>query len=366
MIPPPDRERCREILPSVSRTFALTIQVLPNDLRDAVTIAYLLCRLADTLEDATEADATQRIEGLESLARALAQTDPPAPCDLATLSGSLTPALGLPIRDGASTRLLGERDVVFRAYASLRPAQRVILSRWVQAMALGMSSFVARELPTNGARPAPGQEGVRFSLQTVEELRLYAYYVAGTVGHLLTDLFVERLGSRLDSVEERLRERAAPFGLGLQFTNILQDIADDRRRGWSYVPEDVAARHGTSNRNLGHPAQRQAGLRVVGELVSEAVGYLDQAVEFSLLLPRSMPRLRLFCLWPTFFALRTLGRICGEERVLAGDERVRITRRDVRGLMSATSAACLVDPAVEWLYRGERERLGRRLAIVAG
>ncbi len=364
MSPPSDRECCREILPSVSRTFALTIQVLPNDLRDAVTIAYLLCRLADTLEDATEADPTQRIDGLESLARSLAQTDPPSPCDLTTLNASLAPVLGLPIRDHASARLLAEREVVFRAYASLRPAQRAILSRWVQAMALGMSSFVARELVTNDARAAQGD--VRFSLQTVEELRLYAYYVAGTVGHLLTDLFVERLGSRLDSVQERLRERAAPFGLGLQFTNILQDIADDRRRGWSYVPEDLAARHGTSNRNLAHPEQRQAGLRVVGELVSEAVGYLDQAVEFSLLLPRSMPRLRLFCLWPTFFALRTLGRICGEERVLAGDERVRITRRDVRGLMGATSAACLVDPAVEWLYRGERERLGRRLAIVAG
>src|SRR5260221_1129906 len=39
------------ILPHVSRTFALTIPQLPPSLRTAVTCAYLLCRIADTIED---------------------------------------------------------------------------------------------------------------------------------------------------------------------------------------------------------------------------------------------------------------------------------------------------------------------------
>ena len=40
-----------QILPHVSRTFALTIPQLPLGLRTAVTSAYLLCRIADTIED---------------------------------------------------------------------------------------------------------------------------------------------------------------------------------------------------------------------------------------------------------------------------------------------------------------------------
>ncbi|MBL8742584.1 MAG: squalene/phytoene synthase family protein, partial [Myxococcales bacterium] len=46
-----DRAFCDEVLPGVSRTFALSIQALVPELREAICVAYLLCRIVDTVED---------------------------------------------------------------------------------------------------------------------------------------------------------------------------------------------------------------------------------------------------------------------------------------------------------------------------
>jgi farnesyl-diphosphate farnesyltransferase len=344
---------CRATLPSVSRTFALTIRVLPDPLRDPVTVAYLLCRLADLLEDATGFDPAVRIDGLEALARGIVEGSL-SPDDLAE---TLAPAESLPFPDDAGTRLFRGRRTVFRAYASLPGETREVVSRWVQAMALGMAAFVERE-----RRAGDAAKPVRVVLSTAEEMRLYAYYVAGTVGHLLTDLFVLHLGPGAAD-PERLRALAVPFGLGLQYTNILQDLAEDRRRGWSYLPEELARAHGTSMQALEEPAERSRALRVIGSVVREAAAYLDRAMEYTLLLPRRAPRLRLFCAWPVFFAVRTLVRIWGEEQVLLGAERVRITRPEVRRVVGLTSVSCLSNSGLNRLYGWEKARLDERMAV---
>jgi farnesyl-diphosphate farnesyltransferase len=343
---------CRTALPTVSRTFALTIRVLPRPLRDPVTVAYLLCRLADLLEDAPGCDPAVRIEGLESLARGIAT----AAFSPAELAAALAPAESLPLPDDAGTRLFRNRETVFRAYASLSGETQEAVSHWVQAMALGMASFVERERRA-GDSAAP----VRVILGTVKEMQLYAYYVAGTVGHLLTDLFALHLGPGATD-PERLRALATPFGLGLQYTNILQDLAEDRRRGWSYVPEELARAHGTSMQVFEEPAERSRALRVIGSVVQETAAYLDRAMEYTLLLPRRTPRLRLFCVWPVLFAMRTLVRIWGEEQVLLGAERVRITRPEVRRVVGLASASCLSNRALDRLYRREKARLDERMA----
>lgn len=342
---------CRNLLPSVSRTFALTIQVLPEHLRDSVTVAYLLCRLADQVEDATRVDPACRVQALEALAQAMASSS----SDPADLAGSLDPIEGWFAAEPESVPLLERRLCLFQAFVRLSQAEREVIARWTEAMALGMSTYVARE-------SARGAQEVPFVLQTEEDLRSYAYYVAGTVGHMLTDLFALRLGRRAGSLE-RLRELAVPFGLGLQFTNILQDLAEDRRRGWSYVPEDLARRHGITVRGLDRPEFRPAALRVVGDLVREAAGYLDRAMEYTLLLPPGAPRIRLFCTWPIFFAVRTLVRVWGEERILTGGEKVRITRPEVRRIISSTAAACLWNGSLASLYRRERERLEKQILL---
>ena len=65
----PSDEFCRSLLPEVSRTFALNIPVLPAPLELVVTVAYLLCRIADTLEDESGGETPARDELLSEFAR---------------------------------------------------------------------------------------------------------------------------------------------------------------------------------------------------------------------------------------------------------------------------------------------------------
>ena len=346
---------CRDLLPSVSRTFALTIGVLPGQLRRPVTVAYILCRMAETLEDATTSDPARRVEGLETLAGVLADRR----ADSAALSAALEPFVGLACRDESGMRLLQTRRPVFDAYTRLEAADRLILSRWIQALATGMAAFVDRERRRSDQAAPVGT--VRHILATRDELRAYAWYVAGTVGHLLTELFELRF-YRGGWPGDRLHGLASPFGLGLQFTNILQDLADDRRRGWSYVPEDLARAEGTAIERLDAPEEREAAMRVVAHLVREASVYLDRAMEYTELLPRGAPRVRLFCVWPVFFAVRTLARIWGDESVVTGGAKVRITREEVRSVIGSTTALCLTNAGLDRLYQAEKRRLRRRMA----
>jgi farnesyl-diphosphate farnesyltransferase len=379
-----DFRRCRELLPAVSRTFTLSIRVLPAPLRDSVTVSYLICRMADALEDATGCDPIVRVDALQSLAH-LAAAPSVSPERMAErFPGAAFSAGDLGVHDAA---LLRERLTVFRAYDGLPGEDRRAAGRWISTLARGMSSTVELELQTASGLPAggpsfdpraravvdPGPAGrtsVPNVLQTMEELRRYCWYVAGTVGLLLTGLFrlyldrseAARAHPRPWMSGPEVDHLAVSFGRGLQLTNILQDLAEDRRRGWSYLPEELARRHGTTVARLDHPGEQQAALRAIGELVLEAAASLDGALEYILLLPAERPRLRLFCLWPVFFALRTLTRLCGEERILTGAVRVRITRREVHGLMAETVSRCRSDAALRRLYLRERRRLERKIA----
>src|SRR5690606_36097940 len=112
--------------------------------------------------------------------------------------------------------------VVMRVFAAQKPRTRDACVRWVGEMARGMSLYAHRR---------KGDDGF-VALHTTSDLDRYCYYVAGTVGHLLTDLFTDAIGADA-ALELRLREDAEAFASGLQLVNILKDVTDDRARGWS-------------------------------------------------------------------------------------------------------------------------------------
>ena len=71
----PPEEFCRALLPHVSRTFAISVPCLPPPLDRQVTVAYLLCRLADTIEDSTHWTPQSRREAFNALAAVFAAED---------------------------------------------------------------------------------------------------------------------------------------------------------------------------------------------------------------------------------------------------------------------------------------------------
>lgn len=302
-----DRAFCLSMLPKVSRTFAVCIRLLPPDLERSVLVAYLLCRIADTFEDTPQLVQDARERALRYFADCLDEGGPDG--------SALRDVFPDPSSD--DQRLVAGAASVVAEYRRLPSAHRAAIRPWVQEMCDGMAEFAAR-------KAAPG--GLR-SLGTVEELELYCYYVAGTVGQLLTRLFHLRHGREDRSA--RLRVLATSFGLGLQLTNIIKDVGDDRIRGWSFVPRQLCERMGIRPEDLPDRLHDAAGRQVMALLIGKAKRHLRDALEYSLALPRRELGIRRFCLTSLYFAVRTLRVAERDERLLDPTHKVKITRAEV-------------------------------------
>lgn len=326
---------CRRALPEVSRTFALNIPVLPPPLDLVVTVAYLLCRIADTLEDEARGQVSERAELFHTLGR-LVKLEPGWEERASEFARRSVAALR-PSAPSAEVQLVQGTRTVLEAMRGLPDWTHRHIAACVGEMTGGMAE-VMEEL--DGGAPQ-GLPDLRDTLQ-------YCYYVAGTVGVMLTGLFVDGHDSVRPKKAE-LAPRAPAFGRALQLTNILKDIREDLDRGFCWLPRTVMAKHGLSPGNLVLPERRSAAVAMLDELVAVARRECDVSFEYSLLLPRSEPGLRLFCLWPLLFALRTLRALAHNPAVFEPAP-VKIDRQTVMRIMVLTRESVADDRALEALY----------------
>lgn len=327
---PADREFCRAILPKVSRTFALGIRLLPAALEHAVRVSYLLCRIADTIEDAAQLSPEHKAQLLDELRVCLDAPD----------AGGAAIAAAFPTPTCPEEILVRDGDRVLRTFHGLSGAERDAVRPWVQEMARGMAEFAAH-------RGTP--EGLA-ALASVAELDRYCYYVAGTVGHLLTGLFQIHHRRMTQSRYRRLEALATSFGLGLQLTNIIKDVADDRRRGWSFVPRDLCEVAGVRPDDLQDPSHGSEARQVMEALIAKAKTHLGDALAYCTTLPTAAYRIRIFCLTSLYFAIRTLRVAERDPRLLDPTHKVKITRGEVYRTVAATHLIAPFDPLVRGYY----------------
>ena len=213
-------EKLSRLLADTSRTFALTIPYLPEPTRRAVMVAYLVLRIADSLEDG-HWPPERKAHELSALASALRGSEPAA---LLAFAARLQE--GLPIEQDACLRLMAEAESVFAALLSFPPGTRGIVARHTAITSAGMAKSVLR------------QEGAALRLRSLPELREYCYFVAGAVGEMLSELFLADW-PLLAPVASALRRDSRAFGEGLQLTNILKDADEDAGEGRHFLPESV-------------------------------------------------------------------------------------------------------------------------------
>ena len=179
-----------DLLEKTSRTFALSIPMLPSPTSRHVGIAYLLFRVADTFEDAARWQREKRLSALDGLGRLLQTRGG----EQAAASRWLADP---PVEHAGYLELLRESPLVMEAYWEMPVDARAVLRRDLLRTVSGMAGFVRR-----------GDARGNLRLATLRELRDYCYVVAGIVGEMLTELFLLD-AERLSPVAARLRRRGS-------------------------------------------------------------------------------------------------------------------------------------------------------------
>jgi farnesyl-diphosphate farnesyltransferase len=165
----------------------------------------------------------------------------------------------------------------------------------------------------------------------------YCYYVAGVVGEMLTELFCDHCTDLTHHKAEMMR-LAVSFGQGLQMTNILKDIWDDRVRGACWLPADVFASRGVRLSEL-TPGMGGPGFEnALGQLIAVAHGHLRNALRYTCMLPQRETGIRRFCLWALGMAVLTLRKL-DRHRDFAAAEDVKISRRSVKATVVMSNLA---------------------------
>jgi farnesyl-diphosphate farnesyltransferase len=303
------------LLKAASRSFHLTLRVLPASVRPQIGLAYLLARTTDTIADTEVLPVAQRLAALQTLAGRIAGT-----------------AAG-PLNFGELARRQGS------------PAERALLERVETSVALlreltpGDLTLVRTvlHLITSGQeldlrRFAGASSDHITALETAADLEDYTYRVAGCVGEFWTRICRAHVFplARLD--DGQLVADGIRFGQGLQLVNILRDLPADLRNGRCYLPRAAMAAAGLTPETLLAPDRESQFRPFYRRHLHQAGEHLRAGWDYTNALPRRCVRVRLACAWPILIGMRTLARL----HAAAGAEiqqRVKVPRREVRSMV---------------------------------
>ena len=315
-----DREWCHDTVQDVSRTFAITIDVLAEPMSTSICVGYLLCRIPDTIEDASHIPPDEQSSLLRTYDAVLA---PDSETDVTAFIDAVTPWLPEPEARNADWKLVAETERVLRVFeAQSTPVQAAIRGP-ARELVSGMATFVDRYAEDGGLR-----------VQRRDELHEYCHYAAGTVGELVTNLVCD--AETPEAIRGPLEENAEAFGLALQLVNICKDVgADFHEENNVYLPADELDDEGVSQDELGDPDNADGVATVVRRTVEDAREYLDDAQVWLEHVPeRRGNRVAAWAI-PYLLAVATLREVESRPHDVLHPAGVKITRQEVGVIIEA-------------------------------
>jgi len=307
-------ELLTSLLRDVSRSFYLTLRVLPGAVRPQIGVAYLLARTTDTIADTQIVPLESRLDALAALRRRiLGQGAGALPFLQWREPHAAKPEQVLLARCEESLRLLEDLEEADRGRI------REVLDTIIGGQELDLKRF-------NGAT---AQRIV--ALETDADLDDYTYRVAGCVGEFWTRMCRAHLIAEAPIDDDSLLRKGIRFGKGLQLVNILRDIPQDLRNGRCYVPRQSLITANLTPESLLLPENETRFRPVYDQFLAAAADHLAVGWEYTGLLPHEQMRLRLGCAWPLLIGARTLRRL-RHENILDPNRRVKVSRREVHFL----------------------------------
>ncbi|TCG04219.1 farnesyl-diphosphate farnesyltransferase [Paraburkholderia steynii] len=338
------------LLKGVSRSFYLTLRILPAGMRDPIGLAYLLARAADTIADTA---LIRPSSGLRCCSR----------CANRSTARPTTASLRSASRRVAGQQTQSDEKVLLESIApaldvlqQLDAADRAAVREIVTTLTTGME-FDLRTFPDE-------RSGRIVALREWDELDRYTYLVAGCVGEFWTKMTYAHLPGTLKTDEPTMLERGVRFGKALQMTNVLRDCGKDLRIGRCYLPSTMLDRYGMTPQMLLEPQASQRAQPLMHELVRKSLDHFRAALDYTLAIPRFSLRLRLACVWPIVIGLETLLLLVDNAHWLEPAKVSKIQRKQVYGILARSLPVSVSDAGlrswIEGLIRAIESRIGVR------
>lgn len=330
------------LLKEVSRSFYLTLRILPAGIRPQMGLAYLLARATDTVADTSIVPVAERLQALAFLReRIQGRTSAAWSWNVGHKSQAAQSDSGTE----AEGRLLERLEEILKHLDSLESADRdrarTVLDIITSGQELDLKRF--------------GQADQRHlvALQTDADLHDYTYRVAGCVGEFWTRMCRAHLFPNDPLDETKLMSNAVRFGQGLQLINILRDVSADLRLGRCYLPLETLDRVHLKPTDLLDPSTEPKLRAAYNVWLHCAREHLAAGWDYTNTLPRRCRRVRLACAWPILIGQRTLTRL-EQPGVLDASRRVKIARGEVRSILFRTLWAQFFPSIWRSLFEGVR------------
>jgi len=319
---PPSADSLNDLLRATSRSFYLTLRVLPARVRPQIGLAYLLARTTDTIADTELVPSAQRIHALSLLReRILGVREQPGNFT------SLAQHQGSP----AEKRLLENVEDSLALLKTLSPADLKLVRDVLATIIGGQELDLRRFGSVSPAASRPGDQKI-IALETAADLDDYTYRVAGCVGEFWTKICRAHLFPKARLDETQLIADGIRFGKGLQLVNILRDLPADLKNGRCYLPTQRLDEAKLFPETLLSSANAMKFLLLYHEYLDKAEAHLAAGWHYTNTLPFGQVRVRLACAWPVLLGMKTLAKLRAAE-VKDLQQRVKVTRGEVRGVL---------------------------------
>jgi farnesyl-diphosphate farnesyltransferase len=325
-----------QLLPRVSRSFYLSLRVLPQGVRQPIGLAYLFCRAADTIADTALVPAEQRLAYLDQYRAAFGEA---GSVDPASLADHLVGAQ----QSSAERELLARLPDCFALLQALPADDQRHIRDLVLTLTQGMQMDL-RVFP-------PEHAGGVGALETRADLDRYTYFVAGCVGEFWTKVAVAHLPALAHWNVPDMAACGVRFGKGLQLTNILRDLAQDLRIGRCYLPRADLRALGLQPPELFQPETITRVRPLLETLLDDTLRFYQDGWTYTLAIPAREWRLRLACAWPLLIGVATLTLLKHSQHLLNPVVRVKISRLHVYGILFRSFLAVRSDRALTRCYQ---------------
>jgi farnesyl-diphosphate farnesyltransferase len=301
-----------EILRSVSRSFYLSIRVLPVQLREPIALAYLLARTTDTVADTAQISANVRMETLKLLSNGIQGT---ASRDVVT---ELVASFVSLQKNDNERKLLESLTHYLHGLEGTEHADRtdirVVLEKITRGQMLDLQRF--------------GNPQEIRALSTAADLEEYTYLVAGCVGEFWTRLCFRHVRHFASRTEDEMLVLGKRYGMGLQLINVLRDAGSDLRAGRCYFPEqELNVERLLPSQILSEPERFQPIYRT---WLEKAKAGLASGMEYSRAIENR--RVRAATVLPALIGARTLS-LLNAAGPTTLQQTVKVPRHEVRAMI---------------------------------